>query len=264
MTLDVLELREFYVNPLGRVARRLLRERVRRLWPDVQGETLVALGYGTPLLRPFWGEAASLMAFMPGTQGAVYWPREGPNATCLADVTELPLPSESVNRVLLFHALEGMAEPENLLREAWRVLKGNGRLLVIVPNRRGLWAHNDDTPFGTRRPYSPSQLRRVLRDQGFSVARAQGALYLPPSRSRLALSIAEGLEKIGSRLFSGLGGVVLMEGEKQVYAPILTKPREARGRLILPLPFPLPQGPLVTGRDCLAFPKDCCRLSGDK
>ena len=260
MSLDVLELREFYVNPLGRVAQRLLRERVGRFWPDLRGESVAALGYGTPLLRPWLAQADALFAFMSAGQGAVYWPREGPNATCLADLTELPLEDESVSRVILFHALEVAADAPNLLREVWRVLKSNGRVLVVAPNRRGLWAHNDRNPFGTGRPYSSFQLRDALRDQGFLVERVEGALYAPPCRARLALAVADGVEKYGAKLFSGFGGLLVMEAAKQVYAPLLTKSRVARGRLTLPLPFPVPQGPIATGRDCLAFLKNCGRL----
>jgi SAM-dependent methyltransferase len=246
MSLDVVELREFYINPLGRMVRRLLRARLRRIWPSVQGETVLALGYGTPLLRPWLGEADALLAMMPGLQGAAFWPREGPNMSCLADMTALPLDDESVNRVVVMHALEAASDTDALLKEVWRVLKGNGRALFIVPNRRGLWAHSDQTPFGTGQPYSTYQLRAALRDQGFLVARTWRALVLPPWQSRLALALAEGLEKYASWLFPGFGGLLLMEAEKQVYTPVMTKARAFKHRLVLPLPFPMPSGPLPT------------------
>ncbi len=54
---DVADLRQFYASPLGQVARRLIRRRLRALWPDLAGKRLLALGYGTPYLSPFHGEA---------------------------------------------------------------------------------------------------------------------------------------------------------------------------------------------------------------
>ena len=42
--------------------------------------------------------------------------------------------------------LEWSEKPRDLLRELWRVLAPNGRLLLVVPNRRGLWARVDTTP----------------------------------------------------------------------------------------------------------------------
>lgn len=238
MGIDVVDLREFYINPLGRAVRRILRDRLRQIWPDVRGETILALGYGTPFLRPWLGEAEAVFAMMPGEQGVAYWPREGPNISCLADITALPLADESVSRVVVVHGLEVASDVEAHLREVWRVLKGNGRALIIVPNRRGLWAHSDSTPFGTGCPFSASQLRSLLRDQGFLVDRSWQALYMPPGQSRLALALAAKVEKAASWLFPGLGGLLMVEAGKQIYAPLLTKSRVFKRRLVLPLSLP--------------------------
>jgi SAM-dependent methyltransferase len=138
MHTDIIDLREFYLSPLGDVVRRVLRAQLASIWPSVRGERILAFGYGTPLLRPLLGEAEGLIAMMPAAQGVAYWPREGPNMSCLVDSHDLPLPDSSVDRIILFHALEVENEPSGLLRELWRVLKSNGRMLVITPNRHGL------------------------------------------------------------------------------------------------------------------------------
>ena len=245
MHTDVVDLREFYLNPLGLVVRRLLAARVRRIWPDVRGAQMLALGYGTPLLADFRAEAASMAVFMPATQGVVFWPSEGPNAAALVETNRLPLPDQSVDRVILMHALEDDADPHGLLSEVWRVLRGNGRLLVIVPNRRGIWAHSDRTPFGTGRPYSSFQLRDTLRDHGFLAEATQRALYMPPSSSRMMLSLAASFEKYGEKLFPLLGGLLLVEAGKQVYAPLLTKSVARPRRVVLsfpPMAEPVPVG----------------------
>ncbi|HEU0117248.1 MAG TPA: methyltransferase domain-containing protein [Alphaproteobacteria bacterium] len=241
---DIVDLREFYLSPLGQTVQRLLRARLSHIWPQVKGEKVLALGYGTPILRPLLGEAASLIAMMPAAQGVAYWPREGPNLSSLVDVGSLPLADGSVDRVILVHAVEGSADPQNLLREIWRVLKSNGRALVIVPNRRGLWAHSDRTPFGNGQPYSATQIKQTLRDQGFLVDRMWRGLYLPPSQSRVVHSIADFLEKYGEKIFPGFGGLLMLEAGKQLYAPMLTKSRPVSQRLVLPLPMPVSPTPL--------------------
>jgi len=242
MSLDIVDLREFYINPLGQTALRLLCARLNRIWPDVRGETVLSLGYGAPLLRPWLGVADSLLVMMPGEQGVTYWPREGPNVCCMADLRALPLADESVHRVVIVHALEAASEPDALLREAWRVLKGNGRALVIVPNRRGFWAHSDRTPFGTGRPYSSFQLKDALRDQGFLVDRSWRALFMPPSQARPFLAMAEAIERGAGWLFPGFGGLLIVEASKQIYGSILSKSRVARRGVVLPFPFPVPAG----------------------
>ena len=237
---DIVELRDFYQNPLGIMARRVLRDQVADLWPGMRGERVLLLGYGAPLLRPLSAQAAALYAFMPAAQGVSYWPREGPNISALVDIANLPLADGSIDRVIALHALEGMSEPNLLLQEVWRVMKSGGRFLTIVPNRRSLWAHSDHTPFGNGQPYSAAQVKKALHNQGFLIERVRHALYAPPTSSRLSLSMADRLEKYGAKLFPGLGGVLLVEASKQLYAPLILK-SSLRHRLVLPLTLPGPE-----------------------
>jgi SAM-dependent methyltransferase len=251
MHTDIVDLREFYLSGLGQAAQRLLRRHMGEVWPQIRGETVLALGYGVPLLRPWLQDAGSILAMMPASQGVAYWPREGPNLSCLIDAECIPLPDASVDRVVVMHGLEGAASPHAMLREIWRVMKSGGRMLAIVPNRRGLWAHSDATPFGNGEPYSASQIKDILRDHGFLADRISRALYMPPSQSRLLLSLADVFEKYGEKLFPGFGGLLLIEAAKQLYAPPLAKPRREARRMILPLPLPAAPQPVPSSRAVL-------------
>src|ERR1700722_19652654 len=195
MTADVVDLRDFYADRLGQVARRMIRRRIRLVWPDVSGLRLMGLGYATPYLRPFLAEAERVCALMPASQGVLSWPLEGPNRVALSESGELPLDDFSIDRVLLVHGLEFSEQVRTLLKEVWRVLAAGGRLLVVVPNRRGIWARLDGTPFGQGLPYTPSQLSRLLRDEGFTPERNAAALYMPPTRSRMMRRSAGAWEK---------------------------------------------------------------------
>jgi len=235
MFMDVIDLRDFYATPRGHVARRVLCRQVRDLWPNAKGETVLGLGYATPYLRPFLDEADQVLALMPAAQGVVSWPKDGPNRVALAQETEIPLPDLSVDKILLVHAIETTENLRVMLRECWRVVKGNGRMLLMVPNRHGLWSMADSTPFGQGHPFSRSQMTSLLRDTLFQPTRQSRGLYLPPSQSRLVLRSAGAWEKVGRRWFSSLGGVNLVEAEKQIYAGSLHK-APARRRLLVPVP----------------------------
>ena len=89
---------------------------------------------------------------MPAAQGVVNWPSPGLSASALVEPTLLPLPTASIDRVVLVHALEETESPDDLLEEVSRVLNPGGRMILVVPNRRGLWARMDGTPFGQGRP----------------------------------------------------------------------------------------------------------------
>jgi len=215
---DVVDLHEFYRSQLGQVARRLIRERIRAFWPDMRGMTVLGLGYATPYLRPFLGEAERVVALAPASQGVMRWPSGKPSLMTLADETELPFADLSIDRLLIVHAAEYSEQQRAMMREAWRVLSGNGRLLMIAPNRRGIWARIESTPFGHGRPYSPGQLKRLLKDCLFTPELSEHALYLPPTQRRMHLHSAAALERIGRRYFNAISGVVLIEATKQIYA----------------------------------------------
>ena len=95
------------------------------------------------------------------------------------------------------HGLETAENARRLLREVWRVLKDDGRLLVVAPNRRGMWAYVESTPFGHGQPYSPGQIGRLLAASLFRVERRDTALYMPPTSLRLVLRSAQLLERSG-------------------------------------------------------------------
>ncbi len=236
MWTDVIDLRDFYDSGLGRVAQRMIRRRVRTVWPDVAGESMLGLGYATPYLRPFREEAERVFSIMPAAQGVLHWPSDGANAVALSDEAELPLADLAVDRVLLVHAVESSEQLRPMLREIWRVLAGGGRLLVVAPNRRGMWTLFERTPFGHGRPYTEQQLSRLLRDNMFTPVRSEAALYIPPSRSRMLLSAAPAWEKLGGRWLHRVAGVVLIEATKEVYAPASARAK-ARPR---PAPKVLP------------------------
>jgi len=246
MWTDVVDIRDFYATGLGQVARRMIRRRIRSLWPDVSGQSVLGLGYATPYLTSFRGEAERVIAAMPAPQGVLHWPMDGPGQTTLVDELELPFADVSMDRVLMIHAVECAEQIRPLLREAWRVLAGSGRLVVVVPNRRGIWARVERTPFGHGLPYSKGQISRLLRDNMFTPIETERALYIPPVRSRMVLSAAPAFEQIGARIVSTFAGVIVIEAVKQIYAgqPIAER---ARSRPVLALPQRSPRSTPLGG-----------------
>lgn len=234
MSMDVVDLRTFYDSGAGLVARRLIRRRLRAMWPDAGGFSVMGFGYATPYLRLFQAEAVRVFAVMPAQQGVLRWPREEPNAVTICDETLLPLPDCSVDRALLIHAVEHSEALHPMLREVWRVLTDDGKLIVVTPNRRSIWARLERTPFGHGRPFSEGQIGRLLRDAMFTPLRTERALFVPPFRSRMLLSTAPAWERLFRRWLPILAGVMLTEAAKQVYAGLPAPARAVRRRVTVP------------------------------
>lgn len=221
MYTKTVDLKEFYDSMQGRVVQRVLRQRIRALWPEAAGLRVLGLGYAVPYLKLYMSEAERVAALMPGRQGAVFWPPDEKSLVCLCDENDMPIESNSVDRILAVHAFQDFEGFAVLLRECWRMLAGQGRLMVIAPNRTGLWARTDSTPFGLGAPWSMGQMRQMLKDCQFVPERAERALFVPPSSSRLMLATAPAWEKVGQRFFDAFGGVNIIEAAKQLYAGTL-------------------------------------------
>ena len=158
---------------------------------------------------------------MPGPQGAMAWPAGMPNHSVLCDEDAWPLDTGSIDRLVLLHGLETSDHPGALLAEAWRVLGPGGRIIAMVPNRAGLWAASDRTPFGLGRSYTAGQLDAQMRNAGFTAEWHAPAVYIPPSDRRFWLGSAQMWERTGTRISRMLiAGVVLMELTKQTRAPV--------------------------------------------
>jgi SAM-dependent methyltransferase len=220
MWLDVVDLRDFYDTVLGQVVRRLVRRRIRQIWPDVRALRVLGVGFATPYLRGFR--------------------EDGPGLVALAEDETLPFPDCSFDRIVLIHGLENTERSRLLMREAWRVLTDNGRLLVIAPNRQGVWARLERSPFASGQPYSARQLSSLLRDTMYTPLATYRALFYPPISNRLLRTWAVAIEELGNRWFTSFSGLLLVEAAKQIYAAPIPGEPARRGRYI-PLPGRLPR-----------------------
>ncbi len=218
MTMDAHTVAAFYDGPCGAVVAGLIRDRLATLWPDTRHLRIAGLGYASPYLGLWHDDAALCLDIMPSQ------PAAGPLASqpmrCIADGAQLPLDDLSVDRILLVHGLEAADDQRRLLRECWRVLRDDGRLMVVTPNRAGFWAHVESTPFGQGQPYTQGQVSRLLRSSMFAVDRQDTAVYMPPLDFRPIRRLAPLCERLGRRLTPGFAGVLLAEAVKDVYAAV--------------------------------------------
>ena len=242
MYVDVKDLRDFYDSPLGMVAREAISQRIYARWPKLSGLSLLGLGYATPYLNTVDHNARSCLAFMPAGQGVTIWPENGRVKTCLVHNRKLPLPDNSIDRILCVHGLELNQSSNEYLAEIWRVLNPEGRILIVVPNRRGIWARTEQTPFGHGSPYTYGQLSAQLRQHRFTPEGSAEALFMPPSNRPVLLRSARTLERYGSKIWLPFAGVIMMEASKTVFNPI----KPAAVKRLQPRFKPIPAGAITS------------------
>ena len=230
------DLRAFYGEPTGALARRLVARRLQDAWGEADNCDVLGLGYATPWLGAFPG-ARRVIAAMPGRQGVETWPVAGRNRSLLVDENRLPFPAGSFDRILLVHALEEAEDPIVMLTETVRALAPAGRIILAAAARGGLWARAEATPFGHGRPFTRGQMERLVRQVGLEPTAWSQTLYTPPWRPLLGL--ADGIERLGGMVAPGAAGVILLEASRQAYARI--RPSGAAQKAIVATPGLAPQ-----------------------
>ena len=217
MRRSIEDLRIFYGEPAGALARRLLARRLEDAWGEAANCDVLGIGYATPWLDAFVG-ARRVVAAMPGGQGVELWPQAGKNRTVLVEDRRLPFAAGSFDRILMVHALEEAEDAQALMLEAVRALAPTGRVILVAAARGGLWARSENTPFGHGRPFTRRQLERLVRAAGLEPTAWSQTLYVPPWGPLLPL--ADGLEQIGKHVLPGAAGVILLEATRRAYARV--------------------------------------------
>lgn len=232
MRTDILDYHQFYRSPLGGVVRDFITARLVDAWGDGNQMAIAGFGYANPYLEAMSG-ASRCLALSPGAQGVIRWPGRGANSASLVGETAWPLPDACLDRLLIVHGLEDSPDPHRLIREAWRVLADDGRMIIIASHRRGLWSMIETTPFAAGRPYLKRQLNALIEGAMFRATQWNSALFFPPSKGRMLLRAARPWERAGRRVWPGLGGVIMVEAVKDMMAPVGLV-RSRRGRALRP------------------------------
>lgn len=237
MRQDAVSIQRFYDSSLGRAAARVLSGKLYDLWGHPTGQSMLGVGYALPILEEFTGHTSHLVAAVHADHGPVSWnPNGRGNAAVTVGEDRLPFIDGQFDRVIVLHGLEECANPRTFLRELWRITAPEGRIVLSASNRSGLWARATKTPFGHGRPWSRPQLINLLSGGLFQVTASTSSLFMPPIQSPIVAAGAEGWETLGRYLLPGLGGVILVEAVKRLYAdpgggavaPALEKARVVR------------------------------------
>ena len=224
------DLEHFYKTPLGIRTRRILVQilQMQGFYTFKKEDKKGFFGYPWPFLRKEQKEDS--LVLLSAARFSPFFSQEKrvngeAKSIIVASETELPLQDHSLDYVFIIHWLEYAYDSQKALREIWRVLKNEGRVILVIPNRRSLWAAKDSTPFGQGISFSYSQILHLLRDSFFTPLNIQGALYMPPTSWRFLTFFFFSLERFSKkrvgRFLGFFAGVWVVEASKHTHAPLL-------------------------------------------
>ncbi|HET7570445.1 MAG TPA: methyltransferase domain-containing protein [Gammaproteobacteria bacterium] len=169
----------------------------------------------------------------------------------------LAIAPDSVDAVLLPHTLERSSTPHAVLREAERVLVGEGRVLILGFNPWSLWggrrrvakpARSVRLPWATGQYIGEWRMKDWLSLLGFEVIHSRRYLHGLPSEHPALLRRVEFTRTLGRRCWPRLAGGYFIVARKRVTTltpikPLLRARRKRRlvGGLVEPAPGSLPR-----------------------
>lgn len=148
----------------------------------------------------------------------------------VAKAEAIPLATESVDLVLLHHALDFSDNQHQLLREASRIVISGGDIVIVGFNPYSIWGLRRKLDWHKREPWtawmlSPIRLTDWLKLLDFQVEQIQYGVYsLPVNRPRL-LRYFSSVEKAARRLNWPTGGIYVITAKKQVLPLIPAYPQ---------------------------------------
>ena len=214
-------------TPLGQRCLKAEQALVRQALEHAFGEQFLQIG--------LWGEEDSFTRYARTQRTMLLDWRPVAAAQVLSDTHALAIATASVDAVLLPHTLELSPSPHSLLREVDRILRADGRLVLLNFNPNGLWgvrqvASSQGYPPGHRRPMLESRLRDWLKLLSFDIEKRKRYCHtLPLERVRRFATFPR--EDWASRWIPVLGGGYMLSAQKRVHPMTPIRPLWRRRRL---------------------------------
>lgn len=214
MSIDVIDLKEFYQASVSSNIYPVLQEILSKLRIESGSHKSLFVGFGAPYANATKSEFLAMLAHV----GGLAWPDSKNNRALLAYEGEWPFANQMFDEIILIHGLEYAQNAGNLLEECCRSLRPEGRLVVIVPNRRSIWVRSDETPLGFGQPYTLTQLIHILKKYDFIPVNVARGLYALPSKRWLGKLWSWIFKLIASKTLQKFSGLVGVAAIKRVYA----------------------------------------------
>jgi SAM-dependent methyltransferase len=150
--------------------RRILSRLIDELMRGTDCARILDVGCGTGATMGFLEQYGRVTGVDISPKAMKYCQDQGRPRLCLADGGALPFAEGSFDLVTALDLLEHMEHEPVGLREIRRVLKDDGRLVVVVPAFKFLWSDFDRFS-GHYRRYTKEDLQRRVQEAGFEIVR---------------------------------------------------------------------------------------------
>lgn len=219
MYLDFLNYQNFYNSSIGNLLARHIEFRLKKYCYLYQNQNIGCFGYSLPYLDFLKNNNLSISHCYSMRMGISYENISKSNRI-LIDEDRVPFQDSIFDHIFLIHYLENTYNMKSSLREIWRTLAPEGKLYLIIPNKKSSWYLSDKSPFSSGNGFSKKQITDLLNDSFFEIQLIDRLVYFPNKDIFFLQKHKNLIDKFGSILFKYFNGVYLCIVKKKIYADI--------------------------------------------
>ena len=214
---DVIKLEKFYQSELGIFIKDRIFSKLKKYIHLYDGEKVGSFGFGEPYLNFTTKKRISIFNFFSKKIGVKKNILNEKIFNILLDEEQLPIEDSFFNHIICIHYLENAENLKKTIRELWRVLSPEGKIYIILPNKKSSWSFSSRSPFSSGFGFSKNQINQILEDNFFETQFIDRLIYFPSWNFSLLLKNKFFLEKIGSYFWRFFNGFYLCVATKRIY-----------------------------------------------
>ena len=221
---DFNNLSDFYKTNIGRSLKNLISEKIKKYVFLYDHEHVGFVGFSEPYSDLLKNKKIKVFNFFPAKLGiSKNNPKEN-SLNILHDEEQLPAEDLFFNHLVGVHYIENTSNLKKTLRELWRVLAPEGKIYLIIPNKKSSWSMSATSPFSSGFGFSKKQISDLLEENFYDIQFIDRLVYFPPWKLKILSNHYLLFEKLGSYFWRFFNGVYLCVAKKRIYSTTSLKP----------------------------------------
>ena len=222
MNLDFLNYQKFYNSSIGNLLAHHIELKLKKYCYLRDNQNIGCFGYSLPYLN-FLENHNLVLSYCYSKRMGISKEDIFKLNKVLIDEDRIPFQDSYFDHAFLIHYLENTYNLQLSLREIWRTLAPEGKLYLIIPNKKSSWYLSSTSPFSSGSGFSKKQINNLLNDSFFEIQSIERLVYFPNKNFLIVRKYKDLIDKIGSLFLKYFNGVYLCIVKKKIYANITSQ-----------------------------------------
>lgn len=215
---DFSNFKKFYDTEIGINLKELVSSKIKKYVYLYENQTLGSFGFANPYLDFVKEKNIKILNFYSSQFGIKKNLIQNNSLNILHDEEKIPIEDLFFNHIFSIHYLENSNNLKKTLRELWRVLSPEGKIYLIIPNKKSSWSLSVNSPFSLGFGFSKKKIIHLLEENFYEIQFVERIVYFPYCTLKIICKNNLLIDKIGSRFWPFFNGFYLCVAQKRIYS----------------------------------------------